>query len=305
MHIPDETGYAASTMATDGRRVYAIFATGDLAAFTLAGKLEWTKHFGAPKNPHGHASSLVTWQDQVIVQLDQGEAEQNISKLYAIEGRTGRVRWQRSRPVSTSWATPSVIETGGRTQIVALAVPWIMAYDAKDGSERWRVDGLAGEVTPSAVYAGGLVLAASPNDRLFAIRPEGQGDVTKSHVAWTVEDSIPDIASPVSDGKLVFTLSTPGMLTCYDLSDGKKHWEQDLEMECNASPVVAGGRLYIASIKGQVVVVEAAVTYRELSRANLGEAAFASPAFVRGRIYWRTKGRLLCIGGGEKLAQTQ
>ncbi len=90
--VPESTGYAASTMATDGRRVYVIFANGDCAAFTLEGKLVWSKSFGALKNPYGHATSLATWQDRLIVQLDQGDAEDDKSKLYALDGRTGQVR---------------------------------------------------------------------------------------------------------------------------------------------------------------------------------------------------------------------
>src|SRR5208283_25199 len=95
--VPESSGVAAATMATDGRRVYAIFANGDLAAFSLEGKLAWSKSFGALQNPYGHASSLVTWEGRLIVQLDQGESEQGKSRLYALDGRTGQVLWQQPR----------------------------------------------------------------------------------------------------------------------------------------------------------------------------------------------------------------
>ncbi len=303
--VPEQTGYAASTMATDGRRVYAIFATGDVAAFTLDGRPVWTKNLGVPKNPHGHASSLATWENRLIVQLDQGEAEQNRSRLYAFDGRTGRVLWERTRSVPASWSTPIVIQAAGKPQIITLGVPWVIAYAAADGAELWRVEGLNNEVTPSPVFAAGLVLAVSPNEKLIAIRPDGQGDVTKTHVAWEAEDNIPDISSPVSDGELVFTLSTPGMLTCYDLKDGKKQWEQDLGAEYNASPSLAGRRLYLVSIKGSVLVAEAGRAFKELARNEMGEAIFASPAFVGGRIFMRGVKHLFCIGEEEKLARAE
>ncbi len=294
--IPESTGYAAPTMATDGRRVYVIFANGDVAAFSMEGKLVWSKGFGALKNPYGYASSLATWQDRLIVQLDQGESEEGKSRLYALDGRTGQVVWQRPRKVGSSWASPIVIEAAGKPQIIALSVPWAIAYAATDGTELWRVECLNGEVTPSPVFAGGLLYVPSPSEKLVAIRPDGQGDVTKSHVVWTNEDNVPDVTSPVSNGELVFTLSTPGMLTCFDAKNGKKQWEHDLDMECHASPALAGDRLYIFGQKGTAVVAEAARQYKEIFRTEMGDAFHASPAFVQDRIVLRGGTNVWCLG---------
>jgi len=152
--VPDSTGYAAASMATDGRRVYAIFANGDLAAVTLDGNPVWSKSFGVLKNPYGHATSLATWHDRLIVQLDQGEADERRSRLYALDGRTGRVIWQKDRKVGCSWTSPIVIEAAGKPQIITLAVPYAIAYAATDGAELWRADCLYGEVTPSPVFCG-------------------------------------------------------------------------------------------------------------------------------------------------------
>ena len=160
--VPESTGYAAATMATDGRRVYAFFANGDCAAFTLEGKPAWSKSFGALKNPYGHATSLTTWRDRLIVQLDQGDSEDNKSKLYALDGRTGQIVWQRPRKAGASWATPIVIEAAGKAQVITLAVPCVIAYAATDGTELWRVEGLNGEITPSPVFAGGLLIRRQP-----------------------------------------------------------------------------------------------------------------------------------------------
>jgi outer membrane protein assembly factor BamB len=301
--IPEQTGYAASTMATDGRRAYAIFANGDLAAFNMDGKQVWAKNVGFPKNPHGHASSLMTVEGRLIVQLDQADAEQGLSKLIAFDGGTGRVAWQRNRPVAVSWATPLLVAAPSGSQIVTLAVPWVISYAARDGAELWRAEGLNNEVTPSPVFAGGLVLATSPNEKIMAIRPDGKGDVTKSHVAWEAEDNIPDISSPVGNGELVFAVTTPGMLTCYDAKTGKKQWEQDLAMECNASPTLVDDKLYIVTTKGLTLMVEAGRAFRELGRNDLGEKVYATPAFVRGRIFVRGVEHLFCIGQTGALAR--
>jgi len=293
--VPDSTGYAASTMATDGRRVYVIFANGDCAAFTLEGKPVWAKSFGPLKNPYGYASSLSTWQDRLIVLLDQGDPDDGLSKLYALDGRTGRVVWERPRKVGASWASPIVIEAAGKAQIIALAVPWVIAYDAKDGTELWRVEGLNGEITPSPVFAGGLVFVPSPSEKLLAVRPDGQGDVTKTLVVWTNEDNVPDVTSPTSNGELVFGLTTGGTLTCFDARDGKKLWEHDFDMECHASPSLAGNRLYLIGLKGTAVVVEAARQFKELSRTEMGDAFHASPAFAQDRMFLRGVTNVWCV----------
>lgn len=300
--IPEHTGYAPSTMATDGRRVYVIFANGDLGALDLDGKVIWAKNLGVPKNPHGHAASLATWKGTVIVQLDQGESDEKLSKLSAFDGRTGRVLWQRPRAVPSSWATPVVLHSAGSAQIITLGVPWVISYAAQDGAELWRAEGLNNEVTPSPALSGGRVLVVSPNEKLMAVDPTGHGDVTKTHVVWSTEDNVPDISSPASDGQVVVTVSTPGVATCVDAKTGRKLWEKELGFECQSTPSVAAGRVYIFGIKGLALVVEAGPTYRELARNNLSEGVFASPAFVGGSIFVRGSKHLFRIGNEEKLA---
>lgn len=297
--LPDTTGYAAPTMATDGRRVYAIFAHGDLTAVTFDGKVAWTKHLGVPKNPYGHATSLAVWQDRVIVQYDQGESGPANSKLLAFDGATGRIVWEKARPVSSSWATPIVIEAAGKTQIVTLGVPFVIAYAFADGAELWRAEILDGEVTPSPIYAGGLVMVVNPSNILAAIKPDGAGDVTATHLVWKADDNMPDVTSPVSDGELVYTVNSGGMVTCFEIKAGKKVWEHDLETEVQASPVIVGRRLYVACANGDTVVLENGRAYRELARNKLGEKVFASPAVVGGRLYLRGLTNLFCLAGAE------
>lgn len=287
-------------MATDGRRVYVIFANGDLAAFTIEGKLVWSKTFGPLKNPYGHAASLTIWRDRLILQLDQGDSEEGKSKLYALEGATGRVVWQTPRKVGASWASPIVIEAAGKPQVITLAVPWVIAYSATDGAELWRVEGLDGEITPSPIFAGGFVMAVSPSEKLMAIRPDGQGDVSKTHVAWVAEDNVPDITSPVSDGQLVFTVSSTGVVTCWNAKDGKKQWEHDFEMEFHASPSLAANRLYLFSQKGTALVVEAGAQFKELFRTEMGDAFHASPAFAPDRIYLKGLTNVFCLGTSKR-----
>ena len=298
--IPDTTGYAASSMATDGRRVYVIFATGDVAAFTLDGKQVWAKSFGPLKNPYGHATSLLTWRDRLILLLDQGESEDGKSKLYALDGRTGQVVWQTARKVGSSWATPITFEAAGQNQVVALAIPWAISYRLTDGSELWRVECLSGEITPSPIFADRLVFVPSPSEKLLAIRPDGQGDVTKTNVVWSTEENVPDVSSPVSSGGLVFTLTTPGLLSCFETKGGKKLWEHDFEMEFHSSPSIAANRLYLFGQKGTAIVAEAGQQFKELSRTEMPDVFHASPAFTQNMIILRGSTNLWGLASAPK-----
>jgi outer membrane protein assembly factor BamB len=292
---PPATGFAAPTLATDGRRVYAIFSDAELVAFSLDGKLLWVKNLGPLKNSYGHASSVATWRDRVIAQLDQGESEESKSRLFALNGRTGDIVWQRPRKVGASWASPLVVEAGSKAQVITLAVPAIISYAAMDGAELWRVEGVNGEVTPSPAFADGLIFALSPSEKLLAIKPDGIGNITRTHCVWTNEDSIPDITSPATDGRLLFNLTSSGVLTCLDVTDGKKQWEHDLELEFHASPAVADGKLYLFSLKGTALIVEAGRQFKELFRTEMGEGFEASPAFADGQIFVRGETNLWCL----------
>ena len=294
--VPDQGGMASVTVATDGLRVYAMFSNGDLAAFNFDGTAVWSKFLGKPKNQYGHAASLLTWQDRVIVQFDQGDADDKLSKLLAFDGVSGAVVWEQPRAVGASWATPIIFDAAGKSQLVTLAVPWVISYAPKDGSEIWRADLLDGEITPSPVFAGGTLFIVSPSNKVQPIRPDGSGDVTKTHVGWMAEDGIPDVTSPVSNGELIFVVTSAGMLTCYGAKDGRKHWEHDFAEQCNASPSIAGGRLLIITNKGTLIAVEASREFKELARSPLGEKIYASPAFAQGRIFVRGIKHLICIG---------
>jgi outer membrane protein assembly factor BamB len=306
VEIPESTGYAPSTMATDGRRVYAIFANGVAGAFTMDGKPAWAKSFGPLHNAYGHAISLAAWRDRLIVQLDQGESGEGRSVLYALDGRTGRPVWQKPRTVGASWASPIVIEAAGKPQIITLSVPWVISHSAETGAELWRADCLNGEVTPSPVFAGGKVVVPSPSDRIMALRPDGKGDVSKSHIEWSFDEDIPDVTSPVSNGELLFFVTTSGLLTCVDMKDGKRVWNHDFAFDCHASPAIADGKLYQLGQEGSVVVIEASREFKELFRVKMPDSFHASPAFAEETVIlrgmtniWRVGAALAAKQGGQ------
>jgi hypothetical protein len=155
---------------------------------------------------------------------------------------------------------------------------------------------MEGEVTPSPIFDGSNVIFVSPSYGLVALRPDGAGDVKKSHLVWENDENLPDVTSPASNGELVFTVTSAGLLTCFDAKDGKKIWEKDFAVEVQASPAIAGNQLLLLSTQGDVVTVEAGRTFGELGRVKLEDRFDASPALVTGRVYLRGMTNLWCLG---------
>jgi outer membrane protein assembly factor BamB len=295
--VMEDTGFAPSTMATDGHRVYAIFPTGDLVAFDLDGKPVWSMSLGPIENTYGHASSLCTDRNRLIVQVDQGSGDANEkSVVMAIDGRSGRVLWQTKRNAPNSWSTPIVIETDRRRELITCSNPWVIAYNPDNGAELWRASCLEGEIAPSPGSACGIVYVAAAGSKLSAIRPGGEGDVTKTQVVWAADQGLPDIVSPLSNGRFVFLAASDNTVTCYDAATGRKAWDHAFSELFKSSPVLVGNRVYFTDFKGVTHLFDAAVAFKEIATSPLGEEVNATPAFVGGRIYIRGKDHLYCIG---------
>jgi outer membrane protein assembly factor BamB len=299
LEVEQSTGYAAPTPATDGRRVYAMFATGNVAAFDLDGRPLWQRDLGPLDNHYGHASSLATYGDRVIIQLDQGLEPGAKSKLLALDGVTGEVVWETPRPTPMSWSTPIVVDHEGQWRIITCAAPWVIAYTAEDGREIWRAACLDGEVGPSPVYADGVVYAANDNAAAVAIRDGGRGDVTESHVLWSTDFSLPDICSPLVVQRYVLLVAAGGWLTAYDRQQGGEEplWEEDLGANVFASPALVGDHVLVIGEEGQGWFLKPDDSGVErLAENRLGQRCFASPVFHAGRIYVRGETDLFCMG---------
>ena len=210
LKLNELTGFASPTPATDGRHVYVSFATGDLAAFNMAGNLIWKRSLGIPKNHYGHASSLRVWQDKLIVQFDQGTDKEELSRLLALDTLTGKTVWEAKRPnIPVSWSTPIIIEVNGQEQIITCGDPWVIAYNPTDGQELWRAKCLKGEVGPSPVFADGIVYPAVQYEAASAVRANGKGDVTATHILWSLKDpDVPDMCSPLVAGSNFYFLTS-------------------------------------------------------------------------------------------------
>ena len=298
--LPDEggAGFASPTPATDGRRVYAIFATGDVVALDFAGKPVWTRSLGVPKSSYGFASSPTLYRGRLLIQFDQGSAKDKLSKLLALDAATGKTVWETPREVPNSWTSPIVVLVGGRPEIITSADPYVIAYDPQNGGEIWRVKCLRQDVGPSPTFCGGTVYAVSQFPQLSAIRADGKGDISKTNVLWVGEDGLPDTCSPLASEEFVLLLSSDGVLTCYEAKQGEKLWEEEFkDSNFSSSPTFVGKQIYLFSNEGKSWVVEPT---REkclrIAEGNLGEKCVASPAFQDGRVYIRGEKNLFCLG---------
>lgn len=292
--IMPDTGYAPCTPVTDGKNVCAIFPSGDLAAVDFSGKLLWGRALGLPINGYGHASSLAVWHDLAIVQFDQSDQEK--SAIIAFQISSGAEAWRTPRPITGSWTSPIVAKTTAGEQIITAGLPFVIGYDPATGTELWRFECLAGDVTPSPAYADGLAFACQATAELAAIKVDGAGDVSKTHEAWKSDENLPDVVSPLADGKFVYTLTTSGTLTVFQAADGKKSYEKDLDMAVNASPIAVGQKVYVLGLNGRMMILQAGAEFKELARCELGEDCSATPAFAGGKIFVRGKENLFCIG---------
>ncbi|MCC6123494.1 MAG: PQQ-binding-like beta-propeller repeat protein [Pirellulales bacterium] len=293
---PPDAGYAAPTVATDGRRVFAIFANGDLAGFDVNGNPAWSKGLGIPDSTYGYSSSLTMCKNLLYVQFDQGAEGDAKSKLYAFDSATGNIVWQAKREVPASWASPIAIRAAGRDQIVTAASPWVIAYDPQDGKEIWRADCLRGEIGASPTFAAGKFFTANDGAELSAIPADGQGEVTKK-IIWKGEDGIPDTCCPLANEQFVLLFDASNTLTCYDTESGEKLWEESFDEGGYSSPSFVGIRVFLFAKNGLGWVVEPKKDKCErIAENQLGEECLTSPAFQDGCFYIRGKDHLFCIG---------
>jgi outer membrane protein assembly factor BamB len=296
VEVGKDTGWAPSTPASDGLHIFVVFPTGDVSCLDLSGQLLWTKTFDVTKNIYGHASSPVAYNGMLFVQFDRGGRKDNLSALFALDGATGNLVWKASRPVASSWSTPSIIQTASGRQLITLATPWVIAYEPKTGAELWRASGLQGEVATSSTFADGVLYAATDQSSLLAIRTDGRGDVTRSHLKRLDPDTLPDIVSPVAIGSRVLLESTSGTLCWFDPASQKNVWSQDIEAGFQSSPIVVGNdRIYIVDRQGATHLIEIGDTFHSLAVSPIGQEVIATPAFSDGRIFIRGRDELFCV----------
>jgi len=279
-------GLAMPTAACDATGVYALFGTGDLAAFSPDGQLLWRMFLGRPTIGYGFSSSPYVVNGLLCVQYDHHAA----GRVVALDTRTGRIVWDVDRSRGASWSSLMVVpDAAGKPLIVANANGSTTGFDLA-GNVVFDVDGATGEVAPSPAWWEGRVYAVNVGSRLFCHRV--YGEITK---LWDVGGHLSDTASPIAVRGRLFMTTGGGYLTCLETDTGKKLWTQRVPGGY-ASLVASGDRLYALGRDGNMQIVAVQDSFRAIATCALGEPADATPAMSAGRIYLRGSGHLWCLG---------
>jgi len=289
-----KNGFASSTPVTDGERVIAFLGTCGLVCYDMDGKLQW-HHEVTIKTTHGTGASPLLYKHLVILSQDQNQTD---SIFLALDKATGKIAWQGKRARGMTWTTPVVVRVGDHDELILAGAETVRGYDPLTGKELWTLKGPTQEVIPHIVVGKELIYSASGrNGPTLALRPGGSGDVTATHLAWRAVRGGPHVPTPAYVKGRLYTANDTGVFSCLDAVTGKLIYLERVNDRFAASPIVAGDLLYFASETGITYVVRAGDTLDVIARNDLGSPILASPAVVDGRIYLRTEGDLICIGG--------
>lgn len=303
--VIERNSYASSTPVIDAGRLFVHYGSHGTACIdTSSGKVLW-KRQDLPCNHHrGAASSPIGFENLLILTFDGFD----VQYLVALDKKTGETVWKRDRniqydsdngDIKKAYGTPLVFQFGGKAQLYSPSAGASIAYDPRTGEELWRVKSGGMNASARPVFAHDQLFATTADGgfKLFAVKPDGQGDVTKSHVLWKQTKGVPKHSSQVIVGDLMFMCAESGVLTCIDLKDGEVVWQERFGGSFTASPLVAGNHVYFFSEDGSCPVVAAGRKYELLASNKLDDGFMASPAAAKNSLILRTTKNLYRIGG--------
>jgi outer membrane protein assembly factor BamB len=290
---------ATPSPVTDGTLVFALFGTGQLAAINRDGTVAWQQHLGKQYAPFdiqwGHGSSPILYGDTVILLCDHPSS----SYLIALDKRTGKERWKTDRGKGrASYSTPLVVSGASGDELIVNSTERIDAYDPRKGTFLWHVGEANRFPVPSPVSHNGVIYTSRGyrSGPYMAIKPGGRGDVTSTHVIWSVATGAPYVSSLLRYEGIIYMANDVGVLTAVDAATGERVWQERTDGVFSASPVGGGGHVYFLSENGDTVVVKAGRAPHVVARNAVGERARASPAISNGRLFLRTDEHVIAIG---------
>jgi len=321
---------ASSTPATDGEYVYVSFLvpdgstlpaelvrerSGDLradnsgkpvnpgsmcvAAYDMNGQQKWIARPGEFASVWGYCASPIVFEGKVIINGDHdGDAY-----IVALDRRTGETVWKVARENRIrSHCVPLIRKLDGRMQMMVAGSHSIVSYDPRYGSKHWYTVGPKGRAVASPVLAAGLLLVSTayPDREFLAIRPDGHGNVTETHITWRNGQSAPYVPSPIAVGDYFLAVSDDGIASCFDAATGQRHWRERIGKRHSAAIVAAGGLVYFLSDAGATRVVRPGPQFELIAENLIGQRCYASPAISHGQIFLRSEKHLVCIGQYRK-----
>ncbi|MCA9154905.1 MAG: PQQ-binding-like beta-propeller repeat protein [Planctomycetales bacterium] len=291
--------FASATCATDGERVVAFFGRGGLHALDFDGNVLWSRELGEFAGPWGTGASPIIVGDLVIQNCD---AEED-AYLLGVDKRTGETRWKTQREKKRGWSTPVLVERDGRRELALNGELGVDAYDPATGEHLWFSQGDRGRGSPTVVTYRDMVIAVSgrPGD-MWATRIGGSGSVNSTHEVWrTKRASGRDLPSPIVVGdRLVVCKLQPGIVQSYNAASGEQLSQTRIEGNFAASPIAAGGLVYMPNDQGDVYVLDPSDKLKVVAKNSINpaddELFRASLAVADGQIYLRSDRVLYCIG---------
>lgn len=297
--INPKNSWASPTPIVEGDRIYVHFGADGTAALSTDGTVIWKQHFEY-RSQHGAGGSPVLFGGLLIFNCDGSDA----AFVVALDMSTGKVKWKTNRryPADQAYTTPLVIRVGDRDQLISVGAFRATASDPLTGKEIWRVsysDGFSN--VPRPVHAHGLVYIATgfQQPSMLAVRPDGAGDVTKTHVAWKLARGAPLTPSPIVVGDEFYMVNDGGIASCLDARTGTVIWQQRLGGTYSASPVYADGRIYFLAEQGVTTVIAPGKAFRRLATNPLDGGLLASLAVSNGSLFLRTDTHLYRIVQGH------
>ena len=296
--IHSKNSHASPTPITDGRALFVHFGTVGTACLTLDGKVKWSTRDLVYRPQHGNGGSPILVDGALIFSCDGSD----IQFVVALDTETGQIRWKKSRPTidrnrKFSFSTPLAIKVAGQTQIIAPGTNHVVSYDPQTGDEFWKVEYRGYSVIPRPVFGHGKIFISTGYDRptLLAIKTDGKGDVTASHIDWQTQRGAPHTPSMLVVGQELYLVSDRGVASCLDAQTGNVHWTQRLGGNYSASPLFADNKIYFQSETGQTTVIRPGKTYQELARNQIPGRTLASFAVTGSALLLRTDTGLLKI----------
>ena len=286
---------ASPTPIVDGARVYVHFGQDGTAALTTAGEVVWKTQLRY-ESQHGSGGSPVLYQGLLIVNCDGADE----AFVAALDVNTGKVRWRtpRREPFDQAYATPLIVRAGEADQLISPGAFRATAYEPLTGREIWHVDyGDGFSNVPRPVAGHGLVYIATgfQQPSLMAVRTDGRGDVTRSHVAWTTSRGAPLTASPLLVDDVLYFVSDGGIASAADARSGRLFWQQRLAGTFSASPLFADGRIYFQSEDGVTTVIAPGREFRQLATSHIDGATLASAGVASRSFFLRSQTHLYRI----------
>ena len=289
---------ASPTPILEGKRLYVHFGHLGTACLDLAGKVVW-RNIEIKYSPvHGNGGSPILVDQALVFSCDGGSDP----FIIALDKTTGKVLWKTNRatdnPRKFSFSTPLLITVNGKKQIISPGSGAVCAFDPQTGKEIWRARyGEGYSVIPRPVFGHGLLFIGTGYDRptVVAVRPDGLGDVTDTHIVWTLTKGAPNTPSLLLVGDELYMVSDAGIGSCVDAKTGNVHWQERLGGNYSASPIFADGRIYFQNEEGVGVVIKPGKTFQKLAENPLGERTLASYAVDDGALFIRTQENLFRI----------